>query len=54
MLLTDRQLRALAYALADEIETRARQLMAQSPDLSLATAIDRAMEIMTDRLENGR
>jgi hypothetical protein len=44
-----RELKAMAYALADEIETRARQLMAQSPDLSLDNAINEAMLIMLER-----
>jgi hypothetical protein len=48
-----RELKAMAFAIADEAETRARQLMAKTPNLTFIDALNKAMEIMTERLENG-
>ena len=47
-----RELKAMAFAIADEVETRARQLMAKTPKLAFIDALNRAMEIMIERLEN--
>jgi hypothetical protein len=44
-----RELKAIAYALSDEIETRARKLMEQCPSLSFNQAIDRAMLLMLEK-----
>lgn len=44
-----RELKAMAYALSDEIETRARQLMAKTPALTLDNAINRALLLMLEK-----
>ena len=44
----------MAFALSDEIETRARQLMAKTPNLTFIDALNKAMEIMLERESNGR
>lgn len=41
-----RELRAMAYALADEIETRANAIKAGNPALSRIAAINLALEAM--------
>ena len=40
---SERELRAMAYALCDEIETRALALMAREPGLDIATATNRVV-----------
>jgi hypothetical protein len=41
-----RQLRAMAYALADEAETRAAAIQARNPRLSFIDALNRALADM--------
>lgn len=58
MPLSDKQARALAYALVDEIETRALRLMADNPGLTdkakaMGIALE-AMAIMADASEAKR
>lgn len=52
MAITQRQARAMAYALVDEIETRALKLMADNPSLTdkakAMAIVLQAMEIMAD------
>lgn len=43
---SERELRAMAYALVDVIETRAQALMAKEPGLDLATAATRVVLAM--------
>ena len=38
-----RQLRAMAYAIADEAETRARAIQARNPRLSFMDALNQAL-----------
>jgi hypothetical protein len=44
-----RELKAMAFAIADEVETRARQLMAKTPNLTLNNAIDQALLLMLEK-----
>ncbi len=44
--LSDREARAIAYALCDEIETRAQALIAADPALDMPTATMRAILAM--------
>lgn len=44
--ISDREARAIAYALADEIETRALALIRLEPGLDMATAATRAILAM--------
>lgn len=55
MVLSERQARAMAYRLADEIETRARALMARNAACpNLATAIGIVIQAMAfDESEGG-
>lgn len=46
--LSPRALRAIAYAIADETETRAAAIMARNPALSRVAAIHLALDAMAN------